>query len=150
MARHFSVVSAYSIPWLHGFLSKRSEWRSPLRAVGIHENLWSHVSAMGPQITISNLEYLFNSWLMLTTKLRFTGILLGDQSVIGRLPSQKVSYAKNVSTLRRHDGMPVCVILMSCSLRLMRSKYHKTTYISRIKSQNINDSRLALQLSLSN
>ena len=88
MKMHLKMSSAKCPPFCPGSL----QWRHNERGGGVSNH----------QVCL--LNRLFRCRSKKTTKLCVTGLCAGNSPVTGEFPSQKTSYAKNVSIWWRHHG----------------------------------------------
>ena len=72
------------------------------------------------------LNRLFRYWSKKTSKLRLTGLCVGNSPVTGEFPAQMASNAENVSiSWRHHDAQPLCY-----SWRYLWMRYNGYIYLT--------------------
>ena len=147
--------------YIYGIILKRNSYQ--LQLSWIHgTRLWrlnGHEGVSSHQPHNCLLNCVFRRRIKKTSKLRITGLCEGNSPVTGEFPTQRASNAENDSIWwRQHDILSLCtplILTVKTSKMLIYTYVHKTYYhkisnISGTKSQNLNVSRLVLQLSLPN
>ena len=88
------------------------------------------MSAMASQITSLTLIYsiVYSGTDKKTSKLRVTGLCVGNSPVAGEIPAQRASYAENVSIWWRHHGNYRLALSQRYILALLFVTYDSNTH----------------------
>ena len=100
---HFAPTGASSLPPTHyGLERPRLYWGGCLWSLRWRHNDYNGVSNHQPHGCL--LNRLFRRRSKKTSKLRVTGLCVGNSPGTGEFPAQRASYAENVSIWWRHHG----------------------------------------------